>query len=213
MKLKEMTPEQKREYARTKAKERHLRRIQDPEILAQYKLKLKQMYEQKLKDPAFKENRNAYHREYQGKRRKDPEYREQKNEYFREWRKKHPEYVQYNRKAYYKNKVDPKGYLRRLHYSLKQRCLGHIKHAQQYKGMEYLPIDQFLEFGLNSEIFLKMHQEYINSGWDRKLGPTVDRIDPNKGYTVDNIQFLTLSDNCSKGGFKPKTRKSKTKNK
>jgi hypothetical protein len=209
MKIKDMTPEQRKEYNRIKARERYRRIRESPELMAKYREKLRKMYEQKTKDPDFKENRNAYHREYQGMKRKDPVYRAQKNEYFKEWRKAHPEYVEYNKKFYYKNKQDPKGYLRRLHYSLKQRCLGHIKHAQQYKGLFYPPIEEFLEFGLQDNNFLRMHQEYINSGWDRKLGPTVDRIDPSKGYTLDNIQFLSLSENCKKGGKNNKKSKLK----
>lgn len=48
-------------------------------------------------------------------------------------------------------------------------------------------------------VFEEMFAAYKAADCDRTLAPTVDRIDSSKGYELGNIQWLTLSDNASKG--------------
>lgn len=47
--------------------------------------------------------------------------------------------------------------------------------------------------------FISLYRIWQDSGFERKLTPSIDRIDSSKGYTLDNIQWLTLSNNCRKG--------------
>ena len=46
-----------------------------------------------------------------------------------------------------------------------------------------------------------MFDVYEKSDYDRRLCPTVDRIDSKKGYTMDNMQWLTHSENSRRGSF------------
>lgn len=46
--------------------------------------------------------------------------------------------------------------------------------------------------------FKKIYYIWKKSGWENKLSPSIDRIDNNKGYTLDNIQWLSKKDNVSK---------------
>lgn len=50
-----------------------------------------------------------------------------------------------------------------------------------------------------------LYDLWVSSNYSRKLSPSIDRINPDKGYLFDNCQFITLSDNCarSRGTFKP----------
>ncbi len=48
----------------------------------------------------------------------------------------------------------------------------------------------------------KLMNEWAKSGFERKLVPSVDRIDDNFGYEIDNIQWITWSENSRKGALK-----------
>ena len=41
---------------------------------------------------------------------------------------------------------------------------------------------------------------WIESKYNTKLRPSVDRLDDSKGYSLDNIQLMTWDENRSKGG-------------
>jgi hypothetical protein len=40
----------------------------------------------------------------------------------------------------------------------------------------------------------------VSSGYDRKLTPTVDRINTELGYEIHNMRWLTHSENSRLGG-------------
>ena len=64
--------------------------------------------------------------------------------------------------------------------------------------------EEFLTFSLNDINFIDIYKNWISSDYNNKSSPSVDRIDSNKGYCLGNIQWLTFSENCSKGiGEKP----------
>ena len=46
--------------------------------------------------------------------------------------------------------------------------------------------------------FIRLFKEWEESGYEYKLTPSIDRIDNSRGYDLDNIQFLTLSENSKK---------------
>lgn len=94
----------------------------------------------------------------------------------------------------------PRGYLNRVYGGIKTRCTNtkHKKNAK-YHGLPVMSWDEFVQWGLTPE-FEKMYAAYLQSGKDRKLAPSVDRIDPTKGYVLGNVQWLTLSDNSKRVG-------------
>lgn len=59
--------------------------------------------------------------------------------------------------------------------------------------------EEFLKFAVNNVEYNRLYKQWEDSGYILKYCPTVDRIDNNKGYTLDNIQFLSLSANSTKG--------------
>ncbi len=80
----------------------------------------------------------------------------------------------------------------RLWYNIKTRCYNAKSDADkrnyQNKGITILE-----EWKHDSVKFVNWAK---NNGW--KLGLQIDRIDPNKGYHPDNIQFITASENSKK---------------
>ena len=100
----------------------------------------------------------------------------------------------------------PKGFLMRMYRNMQSRVSGvQSKKAHLYKGKELLPREDFYKWAFNSVLFWRMFSDWENSGHDRKLTPTVDRIDSSKGYSLDNVRWLTHSENSrlgSKSRFK-----------
>jgi len=89
-----------------------------------------------------------------------------------------------------------KGYLMRKYRNMQSRVTGvQSKKAHLYLGLEILPRDDFYDWALSSDEFYLLFESYKTSEFDRKLAPTVDRIDPKIGYIISNMRWLTHSEN------------------
>jgi len=58
--------------------------------------------------------------------------------------------------------------------------------------------EEFLNFINSDKDYQSVFSAWEESGFQRKYCPTIDRIDSGKDYSLDNIQVLSLSDNCKK---------------
>jgi hypothetical protein len=96
----------------------------------------------------------------------------------------------------------PKGFLMRLYRNMQSRVTGvqKLKH-HLYSGKELLPRDEFYEWALGSDEFHRLFQEWERSEYDRKLSPSVDRIDSAKGYSLENMEWVTHSENSRRGSI------------
>jgi hypothetical protein len=100
-------------------------------------------------------------------------------------------------KKYEKTKV---GFLMRLYRNMLSRISGVQKEKYDlYKGKTILDKPTFYEWANNNPQFHILFDNYELSGYDRKLAPSVDRIDSNIGYSIDNIEFITHSENSRRG--------------
>lgn len=67
-----------------------------------------------------------------------------------------------------------------------------LRFNSKRRGVEFdLTLDQFAEFCHATD--------YIAGRGRPAASYSIDRIDNSKGYTIDNIQILSLADNSSKG--------------
>jgi hypothetical protein len=99
-------------------------------------------------------------------------------------------------KKYEKTK---KGFLVRMYRNMTSRVLGIQKRSiNLYLGKSILSKDEFYNWALNDTNFNLLFDEWEKNEYKRKITPSIDRIDSKFGYTLDNIQFLTLSENSSK---------------
>lgn len=57
----------------------------------------------------------------------------------------------------------------------------------------------FYEWALSSDDFYRLFDAWEASGYDRKLTPSVDRIDSDLGYEFDNMEWVTHSENSRRG--------------
>lgn len=70
--------------------------------------------------------------------------------------------------------------------------------VKYYKNMDICKKDDFVKKFINDKKFINLHELWLKSDCKYKLTPSIDRIDKNKGYTLNNIQFITHSENAGK---------------
>jgi hypothetical protein len=136
------------------------------------------------------EAEKAYAREYYKK------HKEEKNVYQREHRKQNG-----NVYTHRYEKTIP-GFLMRSYRNMQSRVSGvQKKKAHLYKGLSLLDRQDFYDLSKNDWHFFELWLDWIKSDYDRKLTPSVNRIDSSRGYEPDNIEWLTHSENSRLGAM------------
>jgi hypothetical protein len=74
-----------------------------------------------------------------------------------------------------------------------------IKRRSKNKNLFCITKEEFFEITNNNEVLKELYENWKANKYILKLSPSVDRINPNLGYEPTNIQFLTHSENTSKG--------------
>lgn len=101
----------------------------------------------------------------------------------------------------------PNGFLMRLYRNMQSRITGVQKTKHHlYTDKQLLPRDEFYRWAKSQESFWLLFRDWEQSAYDRKLTPSVDRVDPTKGYVIENMEWVTHSENSRRGGkWKPTT--------
>lgn len=96
-------------------------------------------------------------------------------------------------------RTDKKYYLNNRYNVLKQRAEGRSIYPTGAKGLPFCTREEFINWcNETMDIFDPMWKTWQDSEYDLTKAPSVDRIDPRKGYEIENLQWLTQSDNSSK---------------
>lgn len=92
-----------------------------------------------------------------------------------------------------------KGFLVRMYRNMTSRVKGIQKdYAHLYEGLDIMSKQEFYDFALNNDKFHELFAQWENVLYQRRLTPSIDRINTKFGYVLGNVQFLTLSENSSK---------------
>ena len=59
--------------------------------------------------------------------------------------------------------------------------------------------DELYDWLLAEPMFDKLYDDWVNSGFNTKLYPSVDRVEDDKPYSMSNIQLMTFKENHEKG--------------
>ena len=104
----------------------------------------------------------------------------------------------YNRK--YEKTKD--GFLMRIYRNMKSRVTG-VQRAKYhlYAGCSLLLKEEFYQWAKDSETFYLLFKRWEESEYNRKLTPSVDRIDSLYGYEIPNMEWVTHSVNSSRGSL------------
>jgi hypothetical protein len=93
-----------------------------------------------------------------------------------------------------------KGFLMRLYRNMQSRIDGVQKEKHKlYRGKELLDRESFYWWALGSPEFYQLFGEYKASGYERALAPSVDRVDSRQGYNINNMEWVTMSENSRRG--------------
>ena len=102
-------------------------------------------------------------------------------------------------KKYEKTK---RGFLMRLYRNMRSRVAGIQKNkAHLYNGLSLIDKDTFYCWANSQPNFHLLFSEWEESGYARKLAPSVDRKDSSLGYTQNNIEFVTQTENSRRGAY------------
>ena len=88
-----------------------------------------------------------------------------------------------------------------LYGGMRRRVEGRqSKNPERWAGKPILPRETFYEWSKNHPDFLRLFKRWKMSSHDTKLTPSINRMDSDKGYTLDNIEWITHSQNSSLAG-------------
>lgn len=94
------------------------------------------------------------------------------------------------------------GFLMRCYRNMKSRISGiQSRKHHLYIGKFLLKKADFYEWANKDTKFFILFKEWEASGYNRKLTPSVDRIDSKKGYHTTNMEWVTHSENSRRGGL------------
>lgn len=94
------------------------------------------------------------------------------------------------------------GKLMRTYRNMYTRVSGILKtKAHLYEGLGILSKEEFYDWSLSDEAFNALFDDWVSSGYDMKLSPSIDRKDASIGYEVGNIRWLTHSENSRLGAL------------
>lgn len=100
-----------------------------------------------------------------------------------------------------RNRLDLRRMLLSRYYGIRARSEEsyYQSHKNTVTGMPYLSKDEFMKWADgNIDEFMRLYKAWAEAGYPKRLAPSIDRINNNLGYTKNNLQWLTQSENTSK---------------
>ena len=89
----------------------------------------------------------------------------------------------------------PKGVLTNLYSKMR------VRNKNKGFGDLSFTLVQFHSKCLNDKKYISLFNEWVNSDFDMKMKPSVDRINPLVGYEISNMQFKTWGENRKKADW------------
>lgn len=109
---------------------------------------------------------------------------------------KHKDHVNAKTKAY---RLSRKGKLTWTYLNMRQRVEGRNAKSHAYENMSILPRDEFIAWSLTDSAYNGLYDVWVASNYDKRVTPSIDRIDSTVGYVPGNLRWITLSANSKLG--------------
>lgn len=94
------------------------------------------------------------------------------------------------------------GFLMRCYRNMQSRITGvQSKKWHLYRGLSLLDRQIFYAWARDDWQFYRLWIDWERSGYDRRLTPSVNRIDASRGYELGNIEWITHSENSRLGAI------------
>lgn len=101
----------------------------------------------------------------------------------------------------YRQKYSLKRIFNHRYRGMKQRVDGKGTRKYSVENKELCTREEFIKWCNEKEnlnIFKKLHEEWKKDNFSRMSTPSINRIDDNKGYSIENIEWVSLRDNIKK---------------
>lgn len=110
---------------------------------------------------------------------------------------KKPVKPRHNYCRFHKNSRNANNFLSNLYGNIKRRVTtgGNTDCPHLYVGKPVMPKDAFMVWSKNHPDFLRLYKQWVTFNFDRKLTPVVNRLNSSLGYTLDNVEWITASQN------------------
>lgn len=92
------------------------------------------------------------------------------------------------------------GKLMATYNNMNRRVRGYVK-PEIYCGLRLLDRSEFYKWSKSDKDFNKLYNDWVKSDYDRKLSPSIDRIDSCDGYVLGNMRWITHSENSRLGSI------------
>lgn len=76
---------------------------------------------------------------------------------------------------------------------------NHVERSRKYGYRIGYEKEELYEIYARDPLFLRLYKKWVESGYDKWRKPSLDRINPYKGYTIDNMRLMTWRENWEKG--------------
>jgi len=88
---------------------------------------------------------------------------------------------------------------------MKRRVNSKNVHHKGARGKDICDKEEFMDWcEQNRDDFMEIYSLWKESDFDRKHSPSINRIDDERGYTLDNIEWTTTSENSKQNNLKRK---------
>lgn len=99
-----------------------------------------------------------------------------------------------------RRRSDPNYYLKCTFQNMKTRIKSNRLKWKNYNGLQICDQESFMNKFINDKIFINLYNEWQKSGYKTYLSPSINRINNEKGYTLDNMEFIIQQINSSQRG-------------
>lgn len=94
------------------------------------------------------------------------------------------------------------GFLMRCYRNMKSRVTGIQKlKSHLYKNLSILNKEQFYDWSKNDTCFNKLYLNWKLENYNKKMCPSIDRINTSIGYELNNMRWITHSENSRLGAI------------
>ncbi len=102
-----------------------------------------------------------------------------------------------------KRETKPSFYLGTCYSEMSRRVKTFDNKRPNYYGKNICIKEDFMIWFIDDFNFLTQYQLWRENNYQRKYAPSIDRIDNTKGYSLDNLRFISQAFNSIKDKLKP----------